>query len=320
MPAAPGTAGLADLEPLPGRATTEETKGIAAVSIQTAISIATFLLAKQALVAIPAGPMLLFRTFGAAVLLALVLAVAHRRERSNPRPGDLAKLAGLGILGVPINQGFFLLGLSYTTPAHAALLFALTPLVVALIGAVRGTERLPRGRIAGIALALAGVLIVLAGPLLRPPDGAGAEAGATLLGDLFILVAVVAWGSYTALARGIVARVGALRATTGALVSGALLYLPLGLWLAWDLDVAAVPAIGWIGLAWLVVMASTIAYLCWYYAIKRLDPSRVAIFVNLQPVGTALAAWAVFGTPIGLTFVVGGVLVLTGVVLAQRAR
>lgn len=292
-------------------------KGLLAASLQTAISIASFFVVKHALAFITPAPFLLFRTLGAAMLLGLVLATIGARETSRPAKGDLWRLAVLGIIGVPVNQGLFVVGLSYTSPSHAALIYALTPTVVLLVGAARGRERLLGARLGGIAIAFAGVAIVLAGPAFFNPASRDVEE--TLKGDLLILAGTVAWGLYTALARGVIGRMGAIRATTGALSFGALAYLPFGLWLSAGTDVRGLGADVWLAIAWMVVMGSTVSYLSWYYAIKRLDPTRVAIFVNLQPIGTVIVAWAVMGKPLTVTLLVGGVLVVAGVLLTQKA-
>jgi drug/metabolite transporter (DMT)-like permease len=59
-----------------------------------------------------------------------------------------------------------------------------------------------------------------------------------------------------------------------------------------------------------------VSYLLWGWALARTDASRVAVFSNLQPVATALLAWAVFGDPLTLHFVVATLCVLLGVALA----
>lgn len=294
-----------------------DTRGLLAASLQTVISIASFFVVKHALAFVTPAPFLLFRTVGAAALLGLVLAITGNRERSTPAKGDLWRLAGLGVIGVPVNQGLFVLGLSLTSPAHAALIYALTPTVVLLVGVARGKERLWGVRLGGVAVAFAGVALVLGGPAYFSPASRDVEE--TLRGDLLILAGTVAWGLYTALARGVIARVGAIRATTGALSFGALAYLPLGLWLTAGVELQGVPTDVWLAVAWMVVMGSTVSYLSWYYAIKRLDPTRVAIFVNLQPIGTVLVTWAVMGKPLTWTLLAGGVLVVAGVLMTQRA-
>jgi len=63
-----------------------------------------------------------------------------------------------------------------------------------------------------------------------------------------------------------------------------------------------------------------VSYLLWYWALGRADASKVAVFSNLQPVVTAIAAWLVLGERIGWEVAVGGILVLAGVRLTGAAR
>src|SRR4029077_15217245 len=105
-----------------------------------------------------------------------------------------------------------------------ALLYALTPALVLLIGVARGTERFTRGGVVGIVLALSGVSLVLVDAGLHKAtvsaaaSAAAAHQGANenqLYGDLMILGGVVAWAVLTAFARGGVGRLGALLAPPG---------------------------------------------------------------------------------------------------------
>jgi drug/metabolite transporter (DMT)-like permease len=168
------------------------------------------------------------------------------------------------------------------------------------------------------------VLIVLASRAEPVSGAAGLSAHQVageyvLRGNLWVLGAVLAWALYTAFARDLVARLGTVRTTAGALGSGAVMFLPFGAWRASQFDFASVPAPAWIGVAYLAVVASTLSYLAWYYAIRRLTPSRVAIFNNVQPVGAAFLAWGLGARPSPAIFA-GSALVIGGVILAQRAR
>lgn len=331
----------------------ERAKGLIAVSLQTAIAISGYFIGKEALHAIPVAPLVLMRSLSAALLLLGVAAMIPRDASFRPRKGDFWRVAGLGIAGVPLNQALFLWGLSKTTAAHAALLYSLTPAIVMVIGVRRGTERATRARAIGIAMAILGVVLVLFDASLHGAVAAGGAtvaaagpvaahvAGATqgmahmsastvshqsgkqpLLGDLILLCAVLSWASYTAFSRGVVERLGAVRATAWALAIGAVIFAPIGGFFWWRIGwlPVGVPAAAWFGLVWLVLMSSMLAYLCWYYAIRRLDPSSVAVFNNLQPIGTAFGQWVVFGIALGPAFVVGGALAVAGVVTAQRGR
>ena len=304
-----------------GALTTEERKGVAAVLAQTATAVVTFFVAKDALFFVDAAPLVLVRAALAGILVTAMLPLLRGFE-PEWRRGDLLRLCALGILVVPLNQALFFRGLERTSAAHAALLFALTPAIVLVFGVLRRTERLTVARAGGIAIAFAGVALVLAG---RPPTQTSHTAfaarqlagAAPLQGDLLVLVAVISWAAYTAFSRDVVARLGSFRATAGALGFGALAHVPFGLAPALRVDWAATPANVWIAVAWLVIGASALSYLLWYYAIRRLDPSRVAVFTNLQPLGTALVAWALGARP-SPAFFGGAALVIGGVLLAQR--
>ena len=75
----------------------------------------------------------------------------------------------------------------------------------------------------------------------------------------------------------------------------------------------------WLRLGYLGIVTSVISYLLWYFALSRLVASKVAVFSNLQPVFTAVAALVLLGEPIHRELVAGGALVLAGVRLTQRA-
>jgi drug/metabolite transporter (DMT)-like permease len=94
---------------------------------------------------------------------------------------DVVQLLVLGLLGVTLNQFFFIVGLSRTSVAHAAILIGLTPIQVLIIAALRGQERITARKAVGMAIALAGVAVLKA---FEPAAG----AGATWLGDFFILL------------------------------------------------------------------------------------------------------------------------------------
>ena len=73
----------------------------------------------------------------------------------------------------------------------------------------------------------------------------------------------------------------------------------------------------WLGLAYLILVTSVIAYLIWYWALAHLPAARVAIFSNLQPLATAVLAHLFLGEHVTPQFVGGSLVVISGVILAQ---
>jgi drug/metabolite transporter (DMT)-like permease len=281
-----------------------------AMLLHTVISAGTYLAAKRLLDELPPWEVALARFS----LAGLVFAALLSRGRVRIPRRDWLAFAGLGLVAIPINQGLFLAGLSLSTPAHAALLYALTPIFVFLLARLRLGERATALELLGIGVAFAGVVVVLTA------RGAVSLGGSSrrLAGDLLILLAVVAWAVFAVLGKPYAERYGPVAATGAAVVAGSVLYLPVGLALSDLSRFAALSSAAWASLGYLVVLTSVIAYLLYYWALSRSQATRVAIWSNLQPVLTALLAWAVYGERLTAAFLAGGAMVVAGVVLTER--
>lgn len=279
--------------------------------VHSVLSAGTYLAAKRALGELSPFELALVRfVLAGAVYTALLLRAPPRLPRR-----ELLAMAGLGFVAVPLNQGLFLAGLARTTPGHAALLYALTPVFVFLMARVRLGEKAGPARTGGIALAFAGVLVVLAARGLL----GGREGLEGLWGDVLVLLAVVAWAAYGVLGKPYAERYGAVTTTGLSLVTGTLLYLPLGVAVSDLGHFRALSPGGWAAVGYLVILTSVVSYLIYYWALGRAEASRVAIWSNTQPVLTALLAWVLHGERLTASLAVGGAMVIAGVVLTERA-
>jgi drug/metabolite transporter (DMT)-like permease len=288
-----------------------------ALLAHTLISAVNYLFAKRALMEIPALPLGLLRFSGASLLLIVLLRRVKPKGQRLPPPEARRKLLFLAVVGVPVNQGFFLYGLQLSTAAHAALLYTLTPLFVLLLAQALIGE-FPGWRTGlGTALALGGTVYVLVQRGLDVSRG-------PLLGDGLLLMAVVAWSLYTAEGREVVGKLGALPVIAWTIIGGTVLYLPLGLGAllvpSYRADIAHASALAWWGVVYLIVMTSVVAYLLWYWALAWLAAARVAVFTNLQPLATALLAQLLLGERVTLGFYLAAAVVISGVLLAQWRR
>jgi len=281
----------------------------AALVVQSVISAGTYLAAKRAMGELDPITLVTCRFALSGLIFCVILSFLP--GRALPPRNVLRRLLYLGALAGPINQGCFFYGLSRSNPAHASLLYALTPISVFLISIARGRERASRQAFVGIAVAFTGVVVLLLGRGLK-------SAGGPLVGDLFILAAVVAWAFYTADGRELILSHGPLRATAWSLITAALLVVP-GIPFFFNLKALSAASTTVYGcIVYLAVLTSIVSYLLWYFALSKVPASRVAVFSNLQPVTTAIAAWAVLGEPLHWEIGVGGILVLAGVRLTQR--
>ena len=223
---------------------------------------------------------------------------------------DYLKIIGIGFLIIPFNQLMYLYGQSLTGAGHASLLFATTPIWIFLAALIHLKERLILRRAIGIVIALAGVIVIMT---------AGAIKISTeyLWGDLIVLIAVWAWAYYTILGKPLVRKYGALRITAYALASGSALYFPFGLYFASKIDYSATSTAGWLSVLYVALGVSVVAYVLWYWVLKYLEASRIAVYHNLQPIIATFVAWLWLGEQPGLAFIFGGLVVLTGVIVAE---
>jgi drug/metabolite transporter (DMT)-like permease len=281
-----------------------------ALFFQVLINAGTYLAGKRAMEELPPLTVVLWRFLLSGAVFCLLLLFTPGPKL--PPRSEWRRVLMLGLLAGPINQVLFFFGLSRSTASHAALLYALTPLGVYLLSLARGHERPSSRATFGILTALVGVVVLLLGRGL-------ASASGSLLGDLLILAAVSAWVVYTTEGKPFAAAHGPVRSTAWSMVAAALLLVPV---MPFALDpartlAASRPALG--SVVYLALLTSVVAYLIWYYALSKVPASRVAIFSNLQPAATALAAWLLLGESLHWGLILGGGLVIAGVRLTQGA-
>jgi len=282
-----------------------------ALGANQVLSSGTHLIAKAAVTALGALPVALLR-FTIASIAFLVLG---RLRGGWPKVDrrDIPRLLLIGFLVVPINQGCFLFGLVRSTPSHASLLYALTPLVVlALAGRILREGHL-RSKLAGAGIAFSGVVIILLERGLR-------QERQVLFGDLFILVAVFAWALYTVLSKPLAERYGSFPVTGWAIISGTVFSLPAYLISGVLQPLGSISPAVWAGILYLSIGTSLVAYPLWMYALKHVEASKVAITTNLQPILTAVLSWIIFRERFTPGFLVGAVLVLGGITWVETRK
>jgi drug/metabolite transporter (DMT)-like permease len=240
----------------------------------------------------------------------LFVLLALRRRGMRLREGEPGRLFLLGGAGVFLHQMLQSFGLVWTTATRTGWLIGLIPIWSAVLAALFLSERLRGRRIAGLLLGVAGALAIV---------GEGGDGGLRAnRGDWLILASTVNWAACTVYGRAALRQGGGLRATAYVTLFGtALLALPFlvgGGWVEWP----TLTATGWAAVAFLGVGCSGVAYLGWFVALERLDASRVAAYLYLEPLVTQAAAMLLLAEPPSARVIAGGLLVLAGVFLVQR--
>ena len=260
----------------------------------------------------PASLVFLRAGLGSLLLLAIL---AIRRQPAWPPRDALAPLAAMGFVGVAFHQLLQAHALTLTSAANTGWLIALIPIWSAVLAALFLKESFGGRKLLGLLTGFAGaVLMVTRGSL-----DAHVLALPATRGDLLVLGSTVNWAFYTVLGHGTIRRLGPTRATAGAMLLGWLMLSPLFVARAGWRDLALLTPAGWGAVLFLGIACSGLGYLFWYGALQRVEASRVAALLYVEPLVTMAAAVVLLGEPVGATTVVGGLVVLAGVALVQTA-
>lgn len=238
-----------------------------------------------------------------------------RRQFAIPKAADLAYLGLLGFIGITFHQWLQSTGLETAQATTTAWIVATTPIFMALLGWLALKERLGRGQMLGIVLAGLGVLLVVTQGNL--PALARGRFGTP--GDVLILISAPNWAIFSILSRRGLRRFPATQMMfyvmgSGWLLSTALLFAGPGLG-----EIGGLTRAGWLGVGFLGVFCSGLAYLFWYDALQILPVAQAGAFVYLEPFVTVLLAAVLLGEPLLLASLLGGATILLGVFLVNRA-
>lgn len=269
--------------------------------------------ATKALVSEISPAALVFGRAGLGTVL-LVAILARRGQPVVPPRQAWPALAAMGFVGVAFHQLLQAYALTLTSAVKTGWLIGLTPLWSALLSALLLKERFGPVKVLGLALGFLGAALVVTRG--RP---SGLLALPSTRGDLLILASTLNWAFYSVLGHPTIRRLGPTLASAGAMFFGCVFLAPFFLAArAWS-DYARLSATGWAALLFLGIACSGLGYLFWYGALERIEASRVASFLYLEPLITLAAAVALLGETVGPTTIGGGLLLMAGVALVQHA-
>ena len=271
---------------------------------------------KYALEGLPPLVFMPFRYVLAGLLLLAALRLLGRRIAIVPR--DIPALAGLGLVGVALNQVGYTVGLSLTSGSNASLIFATAPVWGLLLGIALGLERGTWTGTLGLGLAIAGVALVVGG-------GLGSEE-ASLGGDLLVCVSAFSWGAYAVLSLPVLRRLAPLSVAGWTMLLGGLAALPLAITGLSGLsepipsvEWGSVGGASWAAFAYSTALASSFAIAAWQVNVSRLGANKVLVYLYLVTLVGLLASVILLGEDLGVAKVAGATAILLGVYLARRA-
>ena len=280
------------------------------IVLQQLIASTTHIIAKD-ITAHLSPELILFIRAGIASLVFAIWLIIKRKNRVKFDRNDIGLLLILGFLNIPANQYVFFRAIELTAAPNVALAYALSPAFVLIIAIIFLKESASPLKIGGVALAVVGTIVVL---LER-----GLElSGDYFLGNMLALFASFSWGLYTVVGKHFSLKYGAIRATAFTMFAGYLEFLPIYFIMGFGLNFSMIEPYQWAELMYLSIGTSVLGYVLWFYALKHIEASKVSVFNNLQPVFTTIMAVIFLGHQVSISFILGGILIIIGVIAAQR--
>lgn len=238
----------------------------------------------------------------------LLLPIVWLKERRLlPPVRALLPLCLMGLTGVVLFNVFMFFALERTTADNVGLLSALNPVAIAISSFFILRERMTRRQLLAVIVSLFGVLVVIShgnlSKLLRLHFN---------VGDLWMLAAVAIWGLYSVAGKKAMQLVSPYMSTLWAGIFGSLILIPFN-----------IPTFGiengttsfWISVIYMSLGGTVLAMLFWNIGVQAIGGTNSGIFLNFNPIFTAILAFVLLGENMGASQIAGAAIVIAGVYL-----
>lgn len=253
-----------------------------------------------------------FRVGGAAILFG-ILSLFLPKEKVPA--ADLLRLFGAGMLGILLNQGCYIFGVSLTSPGEAALVTTTMPMWVMLLAWLILREPITFMKAGGIAVGAAGALILILGGTSTVGSGANPA-----LGDFIVLMAQLSYALYLTLYRNFIRKYSLVTLMKWMFLSAAIVALPSSIKGLASTDWSAITPGEWGGVGFIVVCSTFLAYIFIMIGQKRLRPTVVGMYNYVQPVVATIAGIALGLDHLTVVKCVAIILIFTGVRLVTMSK
>lgn len=258
------------------------------------------------------GALVLLRIAGAGLLFWTVsLFLAEKR----PQKGDYLKFAMLAVFGVACNQLCFIFGLNLTSPINSAIIMTSNPIVVTVLSLFLLKESISIFKLGGIVLGICGALTLML--MSGKTFGFSSE---TAMGDMLTLINSASWGVFVVLAKPYMQRYHTVTVMKWIFAFGLFMVLPFGFDDLRTTDFGAFTNEAWLGLGFVVVATTFLAYLLNTYALKALSPATVSAYIYIQPFLATFFALLFGKDQLTLYKVLAGALIILGVYLSGKKQ
>ncbi len=247
-------------------------------------------------------------------VIILGIATVLRKQFIVPKGREWIYFAVLGFLGITFHQWLQSTGLVTSQASTTAWIVATTPVFMAILGFVFLREKFDKLQITGILLATIGVILVVGkGNFSGLLGGIFGESG-----DILIMISAINWAVFSIISR---------RGLEKNQATPMMFYVMAFGWLFTSVlfiandnfrDIGNMTWTSLVGIGFLGIFCSGLAYIAWYDGLKALPASQVGAFLYIEPLVAVIVAWLVLGEYLLPVTLIGGAIILLGVRLVQK--
>jgi drug/metabolite transporter (DMT)-like permease len=258
---------------------------------------------------VPSAGLVGLRVAGASLAFIVIGKMTGGVGRINKRDWPLLVVSSL--LGLVLNQWLYVKGLSLTTAINSTLLSTTIPVFTLFVGIILRTDRATLRRMMGIALAASGV-IYLIGPTRSE------FSSLTRAGDLLIVTNSLCYGAYIAVSKDLVRRYAALTVITWIFIVASVATIPVGVVSLSHISLADITIGVSLEILFIILVPTVAAYYLNAWALARVPPSTVAVYIYLQPLIAFVLAPMLLGERLSWHTAVASLLIFAGVLVVTR--
>lgn len=232
---------------------------------------------------------------------------------------EIRNLILISVFGSTLNLGLLFYGIKSTTVVDQAVITAVSPILVILAGAIILKEHVTKKEKIGIFITVVGTFILTIQPILET----NGSDYSSFLGNVFLVLSNLAWVGYVLLSKkGLREKIDPLFIVYFGFLVGLVTIFPLAVIESGSISnminiVSSASFKAHLGVFYMAVFSGALAYFLFQLGQKTIEVSEATLFVYLQAVFTIPFAVVLLGEKITLTFVIGSLIVVLGVVIAE---
>jgi len=238
-----------------------------------------------------------------------------------PNRSEWRRLFAIGFISTVVYQGFFMFGMQYTAAGDASLMITFNPLFTAILAIIFLSEKMHLNLVIGLVMGITGV-----GILFYYSPNVDIDFSSRVLGNLLIACAALSWACNTILMKQAMTKpagdatkpLNPLELTVWSSVAGLLILTPITAIEAMTQGVSVPSFDGWIGVIFLALFSTVIAYVWFADGIINIGASMSALYVYLVPPFGIIGGYLLLQEKLGTSLLFAFILITGGVIIAQR--